>query len=280
MTHSSHPTRQRAFGPTGLARPAALLPLLCALGLALGCVGSGGGGRSVPSRSGAEDPFEQTRRQIEDAHALGLPAGNYRVDVERAWLGEQELWAIGAMFGYTDENIDVELGEPAVDPGFRVGVAKDGFRGELSAIYEQTRTADRSNTFLVTVPDSPASLFVGTRRFLVPVTVIVPPFGAYTGGLILPEGQDIGTSLEVVVSPAGEGLVRVSIIPSFSGLGDDRHAIRLTEMSTTVITPLGRPLVIGSHDRRVDDVATTLLSRRSLQGEEQGVIVLTVTAGG
>ena len=38
---------------------------------------------------------------IEEAQRLPLPPGNYRVDVERLFLGELDVWAIAAMFGYT-----------------------------------------------------------------------------------------------------------------------------------------------------------------------------------
>ena len=53
----------------------------------------------------------------------------------------------------------------------------------------------------------------------------------------------------------------------------------LTELTTTVIAPLGRSFVIGSHDRSTDSVVKTLLSRRTEAGMEQGVLILTVTGG-
>ena len=257
--------------------PALLLALLAA------CVSgpSGSGGERAPSPRD-DDPFAETRAMIEAARTSGLPPGNYRIDVERLFVSEGDMTSLGAVFGYTDENLDVRVGDPgavAGDSDFRIGVAKDGFHGAISAAVRSASHSDRSNLFVVTVAGSPASIHVGEQSYIAPVTLILPGHRLRPAGLILPQGRFVGASLQVIVRPAGEGQVSVSLTPSFSGLGDDRATVALTELTTTVIAPLGRSFVIGSHDRSTDSVVKTLLSRRTETGMEQGVLILTVTGG-
>lgn len=266
------------------ASPALSWALLALLVLPAACVSGpsdrGGGSPSAAPREA--DPFEETRAMIEAARTSGLPPGNYRVDVERLFVSESDVQALGAVFGYTDENLDVRVGDPGAaggDSDFRIGVAKDGFHAAASALSRSAEHSDRSNLFVVTVAGSPASIHVGEQSYIAPVTLILPGHGLRPAGLILPQGRFIGASLQVTVRPAGAGQVAVSLTPSFSGLGEDRTTVALTEMTATVLAPLGRSFVIGSHDRSTDSVVKTLLSRRTETGTEQGVLILTVTGG-
>ena len=228
--------------------------------------------RSTSSRPA--DPFEDARRRIEEARSLPVPAGNYRVKVERVWFSEQDSSAIGAMLGYTDDNWDVQVGSPAPDAGFRVGVAKGGFSAMLDGHMRSSRGATREEAMLMMVPDYPASLMVGQTRYLVPFSI-----GGVPGGLVVPEGQFVGTSLETICTPAGPGAVQVTLTPVFSGLGNGGSTVKVTQATTTVRVPLGAPFMLASHDNSADSVATTLLSRRSSSGLERAVLILTVDGG-
>ncbi len=223
-----------------------------------------------PRRS--NDPFEEARRQIEEARNLPLPSGNYRVDVQRIWLSQQDSSTVSAMFGWKDDNWDVRVGSPGADPGFRVAVAKGGFTGSIDGNLRSAKSASREQTFIVTVANSPASIQVGQVRFVQPIHVA----GA-AGGIILPAGQFLGTSLNTIVRPAGQGVVQVSLTPVFSAPNGD--LIELTQMTTTVNAPLGASILIANNSTSHDSVATALLSRTSSSGAEQAVIVLNVSGG-
>lgn len=230
--------------------------------------------RGRPPR--ATDPFDDAWTAIEEARDLGLPPGNYRVDVERVWLEERDLTALGLAFGIADDGLVVEGGGAVVAPGFRVGVVGPDGYVELTGAWRSTQSAERSSLFLVTLPDFPASLVVGETRWPEPFTVpIAPGFEA----LVIPGQQFVGAAFDVVVSPRGEGLVQVSLTPTFTGLTPDGEALRVTELTTTVLVPVGHTLVVSSTDRVLDDVASTLFTRTTTSGVEQGVITLKVSGG-
>jgi len=229
---------------------------------------------STPARERPTDPFEDARRRIEEARNLPVPTGNYRVKVERIWFAESESSAIGAMLGYTDENWDVQVGAPAPDAGFRVGVAKGGFSAMLDGHMRSSKNTTREEAMLMMVADYPASLMVGKTRYFIPFSV-----GGIPSGLVVPEGQFVGTSLETICTPAGEGAVQVTLTPVFSGLGNGGSTVKVTQATTTVRVPLGHPFMMASHDQSADSVATALLSRRSSSGLERAVLILTVDGG-
>lgn len=84
------------------------------------------GGAAAPSA----DPFADARSAIDAARQIGLPPGNYRVDVERIWVSESDVSAIGAMFMYSGGGVVAAGGAPAAAPGFMLGVVgKSGFTG-------------------------------------------------------------------------------------------------------------------------------------------------------
>ncbi len=233
-----------------------------------------GGGAPSTSDTRSGDPFADARRRIDEARSLPIPTGNYRVRVERVWFSEADSSAIGAVVGYTDDHWDVQAGGAAPDAGFRVGVAKDGFYGMLDGHLRSSRDATREEAMLMMAPDYPASLFVGETRYVVPFRVGGRPYG-----LVVPEGQSVGTSLETICTPAGPGAVQVTLTPIFSQLGARGETVRVTEATTSVRVPLGRPFLLASHDRTTDSAATALLSRRSSSGTEQAVLILTVDGG-
>ena len=234
----------------------------------------GNPGAAPPAQPESRDTFDETRRMIEEARAMGLPEGNYRVNVENIWLSESDASSISAMFGYRGNSVAARVGSPAVSPGFRFAVGGRNFRASLGATLSSTKNSQRSEQFLVTVADSPAYLNVGQVRYGIPINL-----GPRRGVLIVREGQFVGSSLQVTVSPAGPGIVNVSLTPRFSRTDTPDGNLQLTEMSTTVQVPLGQPLLIGSSDQSSDSVATALLSRTSSSVRQQGVIVLTVTGG-
>ncbi len=230
-----------------------------------------------PSPTARDNVFDETRAMIEAARNQPLPPGNYRVDVERLWLSTSDMWAIGVLFGYADEHVKVKAGSKVADPGFRIGVAGGDFAAQLSGTMKQTSSSERTQMNLVTMPGAPASLLVGEQQYHVPYKIMLPH---YPGGyILLPQDRFVGASLTVTVSPAGPGTVQVALTPSFSKAAKDGSTLHLTEMTTTVLAPLGQPLLISSSNRSTNDVASTLFSRSSSQGEQQGVMVLTVTGG-
>lgn len=253
--------------------------LLVALATAAGCRtyearerGAAGEPPASAARSG--DPFEEAKRRVEEARSFPVPAGNYRIDVERVWFDEQDSSAINAVLRYIDDNIDVRVGEPAPDAGFRVGVAKGGFSAAIDGHLRSSRDATREQVMLTTVPGYAASIAVGETRYAVPFQV-----GGVPHAMLVPEGQFVGTSLDALVEPAGDGRAIVELTPVFSALGSGGETVRLTQATTRVVVPLGAPLLIGSHDSEHDSVATSLLSRRTSSGTERAVLVLTVTGG-
>ncbi len=232
--------------------------------------------RSSPGPIDATDPFERAREAIDAAHDLGLPPGNYRVDVDRVWLAETDSSAIGVMFGYAKDGVIVEGGGPVPGEGLRIGVVgPDGFAA-VSAAWRSARQAEQSSLFLVTMANFPASLLVGETRWPDPIRLAVP---GRRDVIVIPAQQFLGAGLDVVVTPAGRDVVHVELTPFFSGLASNGDDLRITELTTRVAVPLGHTLLVASHDRTLDDVVTTMFSRTSTSGVEQGVIMLTVTGG-
>lgn len=70
------------------------------------------GGAAAPSA----DPFADARFAIDAARQIGLPPGNYRVDVERIWVSESDVSAIGAMFMYSGTDFQVTVRPAGQDP--------------------------------------------------------------------------------------------------------------------------------------------------------------------
>ncbi|MHC5113912.1 MAG: hypothetical protein ACYTGP_05735 [Planctomycetota bacterium] len=219
-----------------------------------------------------EDTFTQAQRMIDDARNLPVPEGNFRIDVERVWLQESDAAAIDSMFTYRDSNHAARVGRRNPDAGFRVVVGGDHFRREFSATLSQVKSSRREQQMIVTMPDYPASIAVGRVRHGIPVNL-----GRRRGIIVVPQGQFVGASLQVMVSNPGGGEVDVELVPVYSGLGPGGSNVALTEMATTVRVPLGRPVLIGSTTRDEETVARSLLSRSSQRVNEQAVIVLTVS---
>ena len=139
-------------------------------------------------------------------------------------------------------------------------------------LHTRTSRSERSRASILTVADTPALLEVGVAR---PATAIALEPG---GPVLVAAGSFVGTSIEAVVSPAGDGEATLRITPYFSQRGGG-GAVAVTEMATTVRVPLGRPVVIGSTNVEQDSVARTILSRRNESGREEAVLILTVTGG-
>lgn len=225
----------------------------------------------------AGDPFADAQSAIDAARQLGLPPGNYRVDVERIWLSESEVSAIGAMFKYASGGVVVAGGAPLAAPGFSIGVVgKSGFAG-LSIAKSKLKNADHSEMFLVTMADVPASLRVGKTRYVTPVHLVGH---GLKHAIVLPAQQFIGADFQVTVRPAELGMVTVSLTPSFTGIEPGgRGVLNVTELTSTVTLPLGEKILVSSSDHSSNSVAKTLFSRVGRQGTEQGVIILSVSGG-
>lgn len=234
-------------------------------------VASSSGTSSSGGRRGGSDPFREAMEEIEAARNLPVESGNVMVQVERIWFNEAESSAIGALIGYADENISVAAGGLSSDAGFRVGAAGGGFFGALDGHMRSSRSTSREQAFLTMMPGYPASLAIGQTRYVIPFVV-----GGVEYGLIQPGGQFVGTSLEALSQMVGEDRIQVQLTPIFSGLGPGGGPLRVTEASTTVVVQRGQPLLIASHGNTVDNVATSLLSRRTERGNEQAVLILTV----
>ena len=223
--------------------------------------GSAASAKSADAKpeAGAAD---ELRRLIGNANNLPLPPGNYRIEIERVWVTDADSWEIGALFGAVDEHAAVQVGRPDADAGFRIGVERSGAHGELAAALRKFSRADRSSMQLVAAPGAPASLQMGEMRYAVPLKL-----AGSTAPLIVPKGQILGASLQVLLTPV------------FSGLGAQGETLTLSQMTSTATVPLGQSMLIASQRRDSHDVASTLLSRSLTSNEEQGVLVLTVTGG-
>ncbi|MBI4879902.1 MAG: hypothetical protein HY812_09630, partial [Planctomycetes bacterium] len=189
----------------------------------------------------------------------------------RIWFAEAESSAIGALVGYAGGGFGAVAGGLYPDAGFAAGVVSGGFFAALDGHLRSHRGTSREQIMLVMMPGYPASLAIGETRYVVPFTI-----GGMQFGMLVPEGQLIGTSLEAICQPAGEGRVQVQLTPVFSGLGRGGETVRVTQATTAVVVPLGQPLLIASQDRSAHNVANALLSRRTERGMEQAVLLLTV----
>lgn len=236
---------------------------------------SPGGSGSQPTAAKSGDPFDQAMKEIEAARNLPLPEGNYRIDVERIWVDANDSLTIESMFEYADEHWTVAGGAPPTVPGgVRVGVTKGNFSANLNVALKNSKSSSREQIMLVTVADYPASIQVGQVRYAAPFSV-----PGVSGVVLFPAGQMVGTSMEVLVRPAGQGYAQVSLTPVFSSLGNGGETVKVTSMTTTVVAPIGQPFLIANHAQEHNDVTTTLFSRATSSGNQQAVLVLRVTGG-
>lgn len=223
-------------------------------------------------RTAGDGSFERTREAIARAREA-VPPGNYRIDVERLWVGESDAQGLSALLGWIDSSVAVAAGGATPGPGLHVGVAKEGFLARFDAVRRSVRSAKREQSFIVTAPGRHASLSIGETRYLEPFT-----FGGVLYEGWIPGGRFVGTAVEAIVETAGEGRVRLSLTPSFSGIGPG-GTVRATELSTTVEAPLGTSIFLGSEETTRHSVATALFSRRTESGREVAVVLATVRGG-
>lgn len=252
-----------------LARRLLLLALLAG---ASGCL--------LPERDAStgrrsDDVFEDTQRRIDEAQRLGLPAGNYRIETEHLWLDAQQSEAWGAVLEVASDGVAARAGQPLGAPGVRVGVLAGDARLQLEAALARARLAERSTSFLVTVADVPATLRVGTIDTPIAALYLVPGWPA---AVAIAEPRFVGHALEVRVSPAGAGQARLELVPSFSNLGP-AGTVSVREWATTLIVPLGVPVLVATVDRAGESAWGTLLARGRGTSSQRGALLVTVTGG-
>jgi Bacterial type II and III secretion system protein len=98
----------------------------------------------------------------------------------------------------------------------------------------------------------------------------------YVGGGI--EFKDVGTSLKVGAAILPGNQVKVRLTPTISWLSADRSGvIEVTEASTEIVVPSGRPVVLGGATTQTHELTRRILGYRASETATETTMALTAT---
>ncbi len=181
-----------------------------------------------------------------DARDPAIPPVNVRIDVKTTDISVEDDMFAGLNWKYEDKNVKAgSTGNILSRNGIRVTVG--GVRLNVSAGTGSSRvTRDRmTNQFIVVMSGKTAMINIGTT-YLEPVPIMIFELG--TGNVWLSQTHRLakaGAYLEVQPTVIPGGLVRVTVTPVLSYWDEEKKALKLSTLSTTVIVPDGQSLVIG-----------------------------------
>jgi len=90
--------------------------------------------------------------------------------------------------------------------------------------------------------------------------------------------KDVGTSLKVGATVLAGNQVRVRLTPTISWFsGDKSGAIEVTEASTELVVPNGRPVVLGGATTQTHVLTRRILGYRASERESETLMALTAT---
>jgi hypothetical protein len=212
-----------------------------------------------------------------DEPTFAVPPGNVKVNIDRYEFGRFDRDVFGAAADYRDHNVHVHASGPGVQHGLRIFAARDNLRAGLVASHRSTTYRSRSRGFALLLPGSTAQLDV-VEISPQPYVVVI---STYDGGALVAAGTEqvvTGSSMRVTVHDVSEDTVTLELLPYFHG-EQRRGRLMVRELATTLVVPVGQPVVIMADQQQQQSLATQWLSRTSRSRQTQMIAVLTVETG-
>jgi Bacterial type II and III secretion system protein len=169
----------------------------------------------------------------------------------------------------------------AVDAGGRVvitdrGDARGG--GRLGATSTERRVQTSTSIFTIVQDGGESTLLVASQ---VPYSHVAFYRDYLTGAGLVVAGvqwRDVGTALKVGATVLAGNEVKVRLTPTISWFSADKAGvIDVTQASTELVVPNGRPVVLGGATTQTHDLTRRILGYRATSGASETLMALTAT---
>jgi hypothetical protein len=169
----------------------------------------------------------------------------------------------------------------AVDASGRVvitdrGAARGG--GRLGATSTERRVQTSTSIFTIVQDGGESTLLVASQ---VPYSQVAFYRDYLTGAGLVVAGvqfRDVGTALKVGATVLGGNQVRVRLTPTISWFSSEKAGvIDVTEASTELVVPNGRPVVLGGATTQTHDLTRRILGYRATSRASETLMALTAT---
>jgi len=150
--------------------------------------------------------------------------------------------------------------------------------GRVGVDSTQRRVQSSSSIFTIVQDGGQSMLLVASQIPYSQVTYYrdyLTGAGYVTGGV---EFKDVGTSLKVGVAILPGNQVKVRLTPTISWLSPDRSGvIEVSEASTELVVPSGRPVVLGGSATQTHELTRRILGYRASETATETTMALTAT---
>jgi hypothetical protein len=169
----------------------------------------------------------------------------------------------------------------AVDAGGRVvitdrGDARGG--GRLGATSTERRVQTSTSMFTIVQDGGESTLLVASQ---VPYSHVAFYRDYLTGAGLVVAGvqfRDVGTALKVGATVLAGNQVKVRLTPTISWFSADKAGvIDVTQASTELVVPNGRPVVLGGATTQTHDLTRRILGYRATSSASETLMALTAT---
>ncbi|PYN88356.1 MAG: hypothetical protein DMD87_10385 [Candidatus Rokuibacteriota bacterium] len=168
----------------------------------------------------------------------------------------------------------------AVDGSGRVIVTDRGARsaGRVGVDSTERRVQTSTGLFTIVQDGGESTLLVASQ---IPYSQVTFYRDYLTGAGYVATGvqfRDVGTSLKVRASILPGKQVKVRLTPTISWLSADRSGVvEVTEASTELIVPSGRPVVLGGTTAQTHELTRRILGYRAAETATETTMALTAT---
>jgi len=168
-----------------------------------------------------------------------------------------------------------------VGAGGRVIISERGDArgaGRLGATSTERRVQTSTSIFTIVQDGGESMLLVASQ---VPYSQVAFYRDYLTGAGLVVAGvqfRDVGTSLKVGATVLPGNQVKVRLTPSISWFSADKTGvIDVTEASTELVVPNGRPVVLGGATTQSHDLTRRILGYRATSSTSEALMALTAT---
>jgi hypothetical protein len=150
--------------------------------------------------------------------------------------------------------------------------------GRVGVDSTQRRVQTSSGMFTIVHDGGESTLLVASQ---IPYSQVTYYRDYLTGAGYVATGvqfKDVGTSLKVRAAILPGNQVKVRLTPAISWLSADRSGvIEVTEASTELVVPSGRPVVLGGATTQTHELTSRILGYRASETATETTMALTAT---
>jgi len=147
------------------------------------------------------------------------------------------------------------------------------------AVDSTERKVTRSTGVFTIVQDGGESTLLVASQVPYPQVAYYRDYLARTGYLTAGVAfKDVGTSLKVRATVLPENRVKVRVTPMISWFSENRSAaIEVSEASTELVVPNGRPVVVGGATAQLGELTRQILGVAASRSTSESLVTLTAT---